>query len=86
MEIKFTIINEWKGGIPGGSLCFFKNSYLVRFQDGTRNTFSLFNCENLEDAKKQAEEYQRIQSLQKGLTKNRHRLIECDTGGKYMEL
>ena len=36
--------------------------------------------------KKRAEEYQRIQSLQKGLTKNRHRLIECDTGGKYMEL
>jgi hypothetical protein len=82
----FTIINEWKGGITAGSLCFIKNAYVVRFQDGTRKTFSLFNCETLEDAKQQSEDYRTQTSLEKGLTKNQHRLIECDTDGIYYEL
>lgn len=85
-DIKFTIINEWEGGITAGSLCFIKNAYVVRFQDGTRKTFSLFNYETLEDAKRQAEEYRTLQSLEKGLTKNQYRLIECDTEGTYYEL
>ena len=90
-EVKFTInkyliINEWDGGIPSGSLGFYNNEYLVRFNDGSHKTFSLKNCASLEDAKKQAEEYRSLTSLEKGLTKNQYRLIECDIEGRYIEI
>jgi hypothetical protein len=83
---QFTIINEWQCGIPSGTIGFYNNSYLVRFQDGTRKTFSQYNCKTLDDAKKQAEEYQVEYSLQKDLTKNQYRLIECDVEGTYIEM
>tara|TARA_B110000908_G_C9900120_1_gene290670 strand:+ start:396 stop:572 length:177 start_codon:yes stop_codon:yes gene_type:complete len=58
----------------------------VRFTDGIRKTFSLHNCENLEDAKKQAEDFRNTRSLEKGLTRNQFRLVECDIDGKYYEM
>jgi len=85
-EIKFTIINEWEGGIPSGSVGFYNNEYLVRFQDGTRVAFSLKNCSSLDDAKKNAYKYRLAQSLEKGLTRNQYRLIECDIEGNYIEI
>jgi hypothetical protein len=86
METKFTIINEWEGGIPSGSIGFYNNIYLVRFHDGNRKSFSLKNCENLDEAKAKAEEFQRTYSIEKGLIRNQHRLIECDTEGNYIEM
>ena len=76
-DIKFTIINEWEGGIPGGSLCFSDNKYLVRFQDGSRKTFN---------ERQEAENFRRLQSLEKGLTRNQYRVIECDIEGEYIEM
>lgn len=86
MDIKFTIINEWEGGIPSGSIGFYNNIYLVRFQDGTRKSFSLKNCTSLDDAKAKAEKFQRTYSSEKGLTRNQFRFVECDTEGNYIEM
>lgn len=80
---KFDI--EWIGGVPSGSLCFVKNAWLVKFMDGTRKTFSLQNCKDLDNAKKQAEDYRIQQSLIKGLTKNQYRLVNSQDG-KYVEM
>ena len=85
-EIKYTIINEWEGGIPSGSLCFNNNTWVVRFQGGNSKTFSIRNCKSLEQAKIKAQEYKKKMSLEKGLTVNRHRLIQCDTDGEYIEI
>ena len=85
-EVNLTFIDDWKGGIPSGSLNFFNNSYIVRFNDGTRKTFSLNNCKSLEDAKNQAENYKITQSLKKGLTKNQYRLIDCDIEDSFIEM
>lgn len=86
MEISFTIINEWEGGIPSGSIGFYNNIYSVRFRDGTRKSFSVKNCETLDDAKVKADEFRRTYSDEKCLTRNQYRLIECDVEGKYIEM
>lgn len=83
---KKAYIHEWKCGTPCGSLCFVNGTWLVRFQDGTRKSFSKINCVDLNDAKNQAKEYRIQQSLEKGLTKNQYRLIECPEEGKYIEM
>lgn len=57
-------------------------AYVVRFADGTRKSFNT----KLENAKKQAEAFRTEQSLLKNLTRNQHRIIECDTEGTYIEV
>jgi len=84
MKHYFTVVNEWEGGKPSGSISFLKEkSYFVRFTDGTYKTF---NIDKYKNAKKEATEYKIQQSLNKGLTRNQFRLIECDLEGKYYEV
>lgn len=82
MEVKFTIINEWQGGIPSGSFCLMNGAYVVRFVDGTRKSFNI----KLKNAKKSAEKYRKEQSLKKNLTRNMYRIIHCDIEGEYIEI
>ena len=72
-------LGEWKGGIPQGSICIYNNKYLVRFTDGTRKTFQL-------ESKQQADEYRVTESLNKGLTKNQYRHVNCKVEGEYIEM
>ncbi len=78
--------NEWIGGKPSGSLCFMNNAWVVRFSDGTRSTFSKYNCKNIDDAKIQAKEFRIQQSLIKGLTKNQYRIVYSKTNSEYIEM
>jgi hypothetical protein len=67
--------NDWQGGIHSGSVNLVKNSYLVRFTGGFRKTFSLSNCQSLDEAKSKAYKLQETESLRRGLTRNQYRLI-----------
>ena len=75
----FTIIYDWEGGILAGSVikCPTNTNYIVRFSDGMRKIFP---------DKQQAEQYRIDMSLEKNLTRNQYRLIECDTEGSYYEM
>jgi len=83
MTSTFIIYNEWEGGIPAGSLNYFKNAYIVRFADGERKTF---NENKYDNAKELAEKWKTQKSLEKGLTRNQYRLVECDIEGNYYEV
>jgi hypothetical protein len=60
---------NWKGGHPSGCITYNESSdtYLVRFNDKTRETFK-----TLGDARV----YRRFTSLEKGLTKNMYRFVD----------
>lgn len=84
-KLRFRFEYEWQGGHHAGCVNYSKGAWIVRFIDGTRKQFHE-KFYGFEEAKRLAEEWRVNTSLEKGLTKNRYRIIEDDLEGRYIEM
>ncbi len=76
------IYNDWEGGIPGGSIRLYKNSYVVRFTN-RRSSFSIKKYDDEEKALNAAKQYQLQIAKEEGVLRNQYRMVKTDKKSYY---